>query len=115
MHAVARSTSTADDLVDFTLAGTGSVGDSVDNDLGGKLGVTFPIAEVGLLTLVPSAVGESVFPAEVVEVGDVVAEEEDVGVHGRFEDFGNGGGTRFAALRLEESEPESVTSPSSRY
>lgn len=88
-HAGTHASRRRDDFVNGAFFSAGAIGNAVDDHLGCEFCGTRPGAQVGLLTLVPAAVGEGVFPAEMVEVGDGEGQKEEVGVHGSLEDLGD--------------------------
>lgn len=80
----------------------GCVRDPVPHHHGRVQVVPPPGAGVRALAGVPAGVSKRVSPAEVVEEGDVVREEEHIGLGDASEDGRNGGGAGLAPLALEE-------------
>lgn len=104
-HGSLRGPSALNNFLHFTLASSPrAIGNSIDNDVGSIQAGALPVSDVGSLALVGSIAGKGIFPAKVIEDGDVVSQEELVWPVGSLVDAGDSSRAGHAALGLEKLE-----------
>jgi len=86
----------------WNISGGRAIGNAIDDNLRSKDALALPLHGIASLTLVGIGGCKSVFPASVVKQGDIVGEQEKVGVLYRVKNVRDSGGAGLAALRLEE-------------
>lgn len=76
------------------------VSDSVNDNLWSEEIVATPFRNIGALALVPLFAAEGVGPAEMIEVGDIIGEENEIWIVYTVVDFRDVGRARLAPLGL---------------